>query len=285
MPERGLGAVVRRLFSNAGAAGETEPPDPRDVNAAFEWCLATTPGPQRRPHYLWSALRAARTARDLGLSRVTVAEFGVAGGNGLVALEAAADAAARVVGIDVDVVGFDTGAGMPPPRDERDIPFLLRPGYFPMDVTALRARLRRATLQLGPVAETVPSWLAGDVAPLGFAAFDLDYYSSTAEALSVFAGSDARVLPRVLCYFDDVLGYAWSDFNGARAAVADFNRDHPARKIGPLHGLRWSLPLSEFHAAWPEKMFMAHLFDHARYSDPEGEVAPIWHEMHRLSPE
>jgi len=40
--------------------------------------------------------------------------------------------------------------------------------------------------------------------PVGFVAFDLDYYSSTKSALSIFEGSAATHLPRVHCYFDDV---------------------------------------------------------------------------------
>ena len=123
------------------AAGNQQAPDPRDVNAMFEATLAQDP--ESRPHYVWATLRAARSARDLGHDAVSVAEFGVAGGNGLLALERAADAAARFVGIDVEVFGFDTGTGMPEPADERDLPYLIRKGFFPMDEAALRSRLER----------------------------------------------------------------------------------------------------------------------------------------------
>jgi hypothetical protein len=37
------------------------------------------------------------------------------------------------------------------------------------------------------VKETVPSFLqGGDFPPVGFVSFDLDYYSSTADALAIF---------------------------------------------------------------------------------------------------
>jgi hypothetical protein len=272
----------RRWLEGEGlvAPGADGAPDQRDVNAMFVAVMARRT--DHRPHYVWSTLRAARTAKDLGHASVSVAELGVAGGNGLLALERAAADASRLVGIDDAVCGFDTGTGMPEPVDERDLPYLIREGYFPMDQGALRRRLDRASLVLGPVAETVRTWRGDGHPPLGFAAFDLDYYSSTVDALRLLEGDD-HLLPRVVCYFDDVLGYAWSDFNGARAAIADFNRDHQRRKVGAVHGLRYSLAGSEFAASWPEKIYLAHLFDHPRYRDPEGEVAPIWHEMHRLA--
>jgi hypothetical protein len=265
------------------AAGNQQAPDPRDVNAMFEATLAQDP--ESRPHYVWATLRAARSARDLGHDAVSVAEFGVAGGNGLLALERAADAAARFVGIDVEVFGFDTGTGMPEPADERDLPYLIREGFFPMDEAALRSRLAHAHLVLGPVGETVDRWRAARHPPLGFAAFDLDYYSSTVDALQLLGSGSDHLLPRVVCYFDDILGFAWSDFNGARAAISDFNRDHDRRKVGGLHGLRFSLPPTEFSSSWPEKIFLTHLFDHPRYSDREGEVAQVWHDIHKLAGE
>ena len=272
-----------RWLAGAPADSEVRPPDPRDVNAMFEAAMVDRRG--HRPQYVWSTLRAARTAHDLGHDAVSVVEFGVAGGNGLLALEQAAEAAARFVGVDVHVFGFDTATGMPEPVDDRDLPYLIRAGFFPMDEPALRARLQRGQLVLGPVADTVGTWRAAGHPPLGFAAFDLDYYSSTVAALRLLAEGSDHLLPRVVCYFDDILGFAWSDFNGARAAIHEFNDGHQRRKLGALHGLRFSLPPSEFTASWPEKMFLAHLFDHPRYREPEGEVAQIWHDIHMLSDE
>ena len=55
------------------------------------------------------------------------------------------------------------------------------------------------------VADTVPEFLeSGGFSPVGFIAFDLDYYTSTLAALRIFDGPDAYYLPRVLTYFDDI---------------------------------------------------------------------------------
>jgi hypothetical protein len=279
-----------RLTSRRGGGAKADsgpspydgPPDLTDATAMYHWCVAN--GVRTRPHYLWSTLQGARIARALAVPSITAIEFGVAGGNGLLALEVAAEAAERLTGVGVHVVGFDSGGGMPPPVDHRDVPWVMQPGWFPMDEAALSARLTRASLVLGPVADTVPEWLAGDHAPIGFVSFDLDYYSSTMDAFAVFAGDPAACLPRVPCYFDDVFGYGWSDFNGERAAIADFNAAHEHRKLGKIHGLRYQLAPEDHLLPWHEQLWLAHLFDHPRYNESEGELNPLWHSAHRLAP-
>src|SRR5213075_2807982 len=54
------------------------------------------------PNYLWGTLSAAAVAAALGYERISVIEFGVAGGNGLVALESCARQAAELSGVAID---------------------------------------------------------------------------------------------------------------------------------------------------------------------------------------
>ena len=68
-----------------------------------------------RPHYTWGVLHAAHLAKVLGIKRISVIEFGVAGGNGLVSLENIAQEVERLLGVGIDVYGFDTGVGLPKP--------------------------------------------------------------------------------------------------------------------------------------------------------------------------
>jgi hypothetical protein len=260
-----------------------ERPDTTDPGALFNWCLAS--GQPGRPQYLWGVLMAAHGARVLGIPRFTAIEFGVAGGNGLLALERAAAATTALTGVEVEIFGFDTGTGMPAPVDHRDVPWVIREGWFEMDEALLRSRLAGAQLVLGPVAQTVPAWLAASRPPVGFAAFDLDYYSATIEAFRVLDAPADRLLPRIVCYFDDLFGFGWSDFAGERAAIADFNAAHEHRKLGKIHGLRYGLPVSEQALAWPEQLYLAHAFDHPQYSTPGEPLAEAWFQAHRLAPE
>ena len=106
-----------------------------------------------RPNYAYGIYRAADLARRLDLRAISVAEFGVAGGNGLIAMERIADEIGRYMGIDIAVYGFDTGEGMPQSEGYKDLPFYFQPRYYKMDVEKLRPRLRRAQLLLGEVAD------------------------------------------------------------------------------------------------------------------------------------
>lgn len=223
-----------------------------------------------RPNYTWSVLHAARIAKTLGVPRISAVEFGVAGGNGLVALEGAAEAAERLLGVPVDVYGFDAGGGIPTPRDHRDAPYFITGGDFPMDEKRLRARLHKAEVILGLVEETVPTFVARDPAPVGFISFDLDYYSSTMAAFTLLTARSEAMLPRVMCYFDDVIGYPWGDINGERLAIHEFNATHDNRKIDPIYGLRYFLPPPYSFEPWTEAMYIAHALDHPRYADDEG---------------
>ncbi|MDR7554855.1 MAG: hypothetical protein QN157_04545 [Armatimonadota bacterium] len=206
------------------------------------------------------------------MDRVSVVEFGVAGGNGLVALERIAERVETQLGVAVDVYGFDTGTGMPRPQDVRDCPNLWAAAYFPMDVEKLVRRLRRARLVLGLVEDTLDNVLQTGLAPVAFASFDLDYYSSTRAALRLLEASEEVLLPRVVCYFDDVMGFTYSEFNGERLAIAEFNHTHEVRKLSPIFGLRYFVPSPFADTMWVEQFWMAHIFDHSRYAEHDGLV-------------
>ena len=127
----------------------------RDIHRQFG--RVTVPGSATaRPQYVWGVVNGAYLARALGVARVSVMEFGVAGGNGLVVLEAIAGLAGRAFGVEIDVYGFDSGCGYPKPVDYRDTPNLFQEGGYPIDVPALKARLKKAQLLLGPVDAPCP---------------------------------------------------------------------------------------------------------------------------------
>jgi hypothetical protein len=109
------------------------------------------------------------------------------------------------------------------------------------------------------------------------------------QAFGMFDAPAESLLPRIVCYFDDLFGYGWSDFAGERAAIADFNASHEQRKIGKIHGIRYELPESELMRPWHEQMYLAHLFDHRHYCTSErafeGPLADVWFAAHRLPPE
>ena len=66
-----------------------------------------------RPHYAYGVFSAAQLAKSLGLPGISVVEFGVAGGRGLRALEKISALVEQDTGVRINVVGFDSGTGMP----------------------------------------------------------------------------------------------------------------------------------------------------------------------------
>jgi len=222
-------------------------------------------GAVERPHYGYCVFNAADLARRLGLTRISVLEFGVAGGKGLMCLEAHAREARRATGVEVEVYGFDTGKGLPAPTDYRDLPYHWRQGFFAMDESALRARLSLARLVLGAIEDTGRTFFAThDPAPVGAIAFDLDFYSSTVAALSIFDGPVDRFLPRVFCYMDDVTGdeiELYGDGTGVRLAVREFNARNAGFQLSPAYHLAGRLA----PAPWHDQIQIAHCFAHPLY--------------------
>jgi len=227
-----------------------------------------------RPNYAWGVLQSAHVAKALGMKRISVIEFGVAGGNGLVSLEKIADRVEGIFSIDIDVYGFDTGKGLPKPQDHRDLPSLWIEGGFAMDVDRLKSRLAKAQLMLGAVETTVPDFISSRPAPVAFISFDLDYYSSTMHAFGVLQADQKLLLPRVYCYFDDIMGHIYSDYTGERLAIREFNAAHPMRKVSPVYGLKHFLPKPYADETWAEMFYLCHIFDHPLYSANDGLVKP-----------
>lgn len=220
------------------------------------------------PHYAYGIYAACLQAHMLGIPRIKAVEFGVAGGNGLLAMENAALEIGDRIGVVVDVIGVDQGnAGLPPTQDHRDMVYWFRPGAYAMDEAKLRQRIKRAQLVIGNIEETLPILLSKLDAPIGFCSLDMDYYSSTISALRIFAGPTKNWLPRTLIYADDIFGF--DDMNimgecvGEEAAFSEFNRHDSRIQICPIRGLRHKRPRP---AMWNEKMYAFHDFSHPEYN-------------------
>jgi hypothetical protein len=217
-----------------------------------------------RQHNAFALLNAAERARDCGCSSMTALEFGVAAGAGLMNLCELAKKITNITGIDIHVVGFDSGTGMPPPRDYRDHPDYYATGDFPMpDFEALRRRLPgNAELILGDISKTLPAFIASltPKQPIGYVVLDVDYYWSAMECLKVFTGLPDAYLPLVLLFADDVTYLDHNEWQGELAAIGDFNREHDMRKIGRLN----NLPQTRLfrNATWLTQMYAVHILDH-----------------------
>jgi hypothetical protein len=217
-----------------------------------------------RPNYAYGMFRAAGLARFLGQSRVTVCEFGVATGNGLVAMIDLASRITPETGVEFRIVGFDTGEGLPEIGGYEDHPELWSSGDFAMvNREELTRRIAgRAELRFGDIRDTVGGFVASlePSAPLGFVSVDVDIYSATVSALRCLEGDPLLYTPAISMYFDDVNFYFANRWCGELRAIDEFNAAHALRKIDQDRGL---VPrMLEAPAVWHHAMYVAHVLDH-----------------------
>src|SRR4029077_1295798 len=104
---------------------------------------------------------AADEAKREGIKGICAIEFGVAEGNGLLALQEYADKVERETNVEIAVYGFDTGRGLPELcGDYRDHPDCWRRGAYPMNYDLLQSKLQpRTQLVIGDVRETAPQFV------------------------------------------------------------------------------------------------------------------------------
>lgn len=223
------------------------------------------------PHYALCVTYATLQARALGLESVDLYEFGVAGGDGLIALAEIASKMSAASGVGFRVFGFDGGTGMPPPGDVRDHPELFHAGQYPMrDRATLETRCDeisrrdddvRVELVIGDVAETVPRFMRTRMSassPVGFVVMDLDYYSSTMAALECLKGDARLYLPATMVFLDDIeTMLTYNSRCGELAAINAFNEERADRLIE-----RSRIRRSDARKSWHDRVFTFHVLDH-----------------------
>ena len=68
------------------------------------------------------------------------------------------------------------------------------------------------------------------------------------------------MLPRVICYFDDVQPHV-NKFNGEIAAINEFNKLNDNMKIAKDYGST----LNYYYGPWEEEVYVFHKFNHKNY--------------------
>ena len=235
----------------------------------------------RRPHYGHCIFEAAQLATRLKYPKISVIEFGCGGGNGLIDAEMHIAEITRVFPLEIELYGFDTGAGLPVAEDYRDFPHYFKPGLYSMNQSTLEQRLKIAKLVIGDVRETCKTFFSDHKpAPVGCVFHDLDFYSSTSAALALFDADSSLFLPRVYMYFDDVIGsntWAVSEFAGEPLAIEEFNKAHSSKKIAANRRMPLEYP---DQWEWTHQVFIYHDFRHPKYNTFVAEPEQEMHQRH-----
>lgn len=213
-------------------------------------------------------------AKNLGYKAISAIEFGVAGGNGLLAMQFHAREISRLIGIEIQVYGFDTGSGLPTyDVNYLDMPFHWKQGLFEMDFSDLEKKLETTKLVIGKIEDTLPSFFdIYNSAPVGVIAVDVDLYTATLPILSMMEnGKTECFTPRIYMYFDDIFsGY---ECLGENVAIKEFNERNKGRMNicpeGKNSGLSWEL----FHGInyhkqgqYDNNIKICHMFHHPDYN-------------------
>ena len=247
-----LGRATRRLLKAAGRF------------LALPAQLQVNLNLSARPHYAYCVYHAAELAKRLKLKQVSILEFGVAGGNGLLFLEQFATRVEEALDIEVQLYGFDTGVGLPEITMPEDLPYWFQRSQYRMNPDSLRSATRSATLVLGDVKNTVTDFFAKyQPAPVGAILNDLDLYTSTRDSFALFDQTASHFLPRVFLYFDDIIGTEYEMYtacNGQLLAISDFNSRHSAIHIGLNQNL-----LVRPDVNYRYQIYYAHLKSHPQY--------------------
>jgi hypothetical protein len=238
--------------------------EPAWINKTGDFRARERFGLIERPNYVYGMLRAADCAKYFGLSRVTAIEFGVASGAGLLNMTEAAQLIENETGIGFDIVGFDTGAGLPQIVGFKDHPEIWNPGDFAMEdrATLLRKLGGRARVIWGDIADTVGPFTESitSTAPIGFISVDVDIYSATKSALKCLLSTPGKYTPAVSMYFDDVSFFFANRWSGELAAIHEFNSENESRKIDHDRSLTPRRPVKL--AEWYSSMYICHILDH-----------------------
>ena len=203
-----------------------------------------------RQHYAHAIMLAAQLGRARNYLEISVIEFGVAGGTGLILAELYAAETTRLTGVQIQIYGFDMGSGLPRLNEGDNYAAWIK-GDYPMQYEKLSKQLHSAKLVIGDIQETTKAFFVEYApAPVGAMLIDVDLYSSTLPILNMLLESDIHYLPFVYMYFDDI-GPMY-EFEGEQKAIKEFNAKSRDIKIAP-EGVfdniledRWETPWFEF---------------------------------------
>lgn len=220
-----------------------------------------------RPHYESLIYETSKNAIKLGFNEINVVELGVAGGNGIKSILKYKRKIEKILDIKINIVGFDTGTGLPNSDLKEDLPYFWKQGdYTNINLKDLEKEDSSIKIYEGNISSTIDKYILENKIKIGLIFFDLDLYSSTKLFLDKIPALSEKklLLPRVFCYFDDlfVADYTLNDINGEPLAIKEFNNQFKKIKLGKTfdHITDFKFPLAK------GQIYTLHDFDNENYN-------------------
>ncbi len=220
-----------------------------------------------RPHYESLIYETSKNAIKLGFNEISVVELGVAGGNGIKSILKYKRKIEKILDIKINIIGFDTGTGLPNSDLKEDLPYFWKQGdYTNINLKDLEKEDSSIKIYEGNISSTIDKYILENKIKIGLIFFDLDLYSSTKLFLDKIPALSEKklLLPRVFCYFDDlfVADYTLNDINGEPLAIKEFNNQFKKIKLGKTfdHITDFKFPLAK------GQIYTLHDFDNENYN-------------------
>ena len=220
-----------------------------------------------RPHYESLIYETSKNAIKLGFNEISVVELGVAGGNGIKSILKYKRKIEKILDIKINIVGFDTGTGLPNSDLKEDLPYFWKQGdYTNINLKGLEKEDSSIKIYEGNISSTIDKYIFENKIKIGLIFFDLDLYSSTKLFLDKIPALSEKklLLPRVFCYFDDlfVADYTLNDINGEPLAIKEFNNQFKKIKLGKTfdHITDFKFPLAK------GQIYTLHDFENENYN-------------------
>lgn len=220
-----------------------------------------------RPHYESLIYETSKNAIKLGFNEISVVELGVAGGNGIKSILKYKRKIEKILDIKINIVGFDTGTGLPNSDLKEDLPYFWKQGdYTNINLKDLEKEDSSIKIYEGNISSTIDKYIFENKIKIGLIFFDLDLYSSTKLFLDKIPALSEKklLLPRVFCYFDDlfVADYTLNDINGEPLAIKEFNNQFKKIKLGKTfdHITDFKFPLAK------GQIYTLHDFENENYN-------------------
>ena len=190
-----------------------------------------------RPHYETLIYETSKNAIKLGYNEINIIELGVAGGDGIRTLVKYKKKIEKILKIKINIIGFDTGTGLPETNYKQDLPFFWKKGdYTNQNLDKLEKDFTNVKIYQGNISSTLEKFINKNKKKIGLIIFDLDLYSSTKSFLNKIPelSKENLLLPRTFCYFDDLFlaDYCLDDTNGEPLAISEFNIKFKEFKLG-----------------------------------------------------
>ena len=221
-----------------------------------------------RQPYAFGLNEAFKRSAEEKVKKILIIEFGVASGTGLFNLAYISRKLSNIYKVDYEVIGFDSGKGMPKPTSYRDHPEKYRFKDFPSLGLNNKKMPLKTKIYLGPINKTY-KFIKNNLkknTKIAFVSIDVDYYSSTKSALKIFNFKHSLYLSSTVIYFDDINNIDHNKFCGELLAIDEFNKKNKFKKITKFTQLKnWRIFKN---AIWLDQMYFMHNLN-SKYRNPK----------------